>query len=401
MSYVFISYSHKDSEYAYRLANAIEDSRISVWIDERIDYGEQWPDVIEEHVDNCSAFILLMTPNSKASSWVKSELSRAQRKKKKIFPLLLDGDEPWLSVESTQYVDVRNGKIPPQKFFNNLSKSVPSNRGKPENSIKERFLKIPAPFRFLILFVLFLVAVIEFSSLIENKSHGVGAPPDILPTATKGTTLDNLSIPPEEMPLFFFPTTPGSSWTFSYVEQLESWHDNTMSIDTESGTFSVQIVMYQTGLSDRVHMVGYENSRENFLAPCYPNSNANFDVDYWYIFDEKDVYVSCDRIDMNKLATDLVRNESPNREPEYSFPFIVGKEWPDDTGYSWRVDAQVSIEVPAGKFSGCYRIVLWTGPDEIIKWICPDVGLVTMQYSHHGSVHDYRAELTDYNIGPK
>ena len=48
MPYIFISYSHTDSKYAHRLAEALEQHGVSVWIDDRIDYGTQWPHVIQE-----------------------------------------------------------------------------------------------------------------------------------------------------------------------------------------------------------------------------------------------------------------------------------------------------------------------------------------------------------------
>jgi hypothetical protein len=128
--YIFISYSHDDKGYAHRLAEALEQEGLSAWIDDRIDYGTQWPDIIEEHLDSSSAFVVIMTPRSHQSNWVKNELSRAQRKGKPIYPLLLEGDEPWLSVEATQYVDVRSGAMPPQDFYENLAQFIP--RRKPE-----------------------------------------------------------------------------------------------------------------------------------------------------------------------------------------------------------------------------------------------------------------------------
>ncbi len=88
-----------------------------VWIDARLDYGSQWPHEIQKQLDNCSAFIVIMSPRSYASEWVQSELQRAKRKLKPVFPLLLEGDEPWLSVESTQFYDVRGGKLPDERFF--------------------------------------------------------------------------------------------------------------------------------------------------------------------------------------------------------------------------------------------------------------------------------------------
>ena len=43
MSHIFISYSHDDSDYAHRLVRELEQEGFTAWIDERIDYGTQWP----------------------------------------------------------------------------------------------------------------------------------------------------------------------------------------------------------------------------------------------------------------------------------------------------------------------------------------------------------------------
>jgi hypothetical protein len=96
----------------------------SVWIDDRIDYGSQWPREIQKHLDSCDAFILIMSPRSFASEWVLSELQRAKRKAKPVFPLLLEGNETWLSVESTQYYDVRNWNVPDTEFYSDLKQAV-------------------------------------------------------------------------------------------------------------------------------------------------------------------------------------------------------------------------------------------------------------------------------------
>ena len=122
MGHIFVSYSHKDTKYAHELAASLQSMGFEVWIDERLDYGAQWPQELQKQLDGCSAFILIMSRNSYASEWVQSELQRAKRKLKPIFPLLLDGDEPWLSVESTQYYDVREAANPDPKFYSDLKK---------------------------------------------------------------------------------------------------------------------------------------------------------------------------------------------------------------------------------------------------------------------------------------
>lgn len=124
MGHVFISYSHKDTRYAHGLADHFRNMGFDTWIDERLDYGSQWPHEIQRQLDSCDAFILIMTPRSFASEWVQSELQRAKRKRKPIFPVLLEGEEPWLSVESTQFYDVRDGKLPGDEFYADLRQAM-------------------------------------------------------------------------------------------------------------------------------------------------------------------------------------------------------------------------------------------------------------------------------------
>ena len=124
MGHIFISYSHKDTTYAHGLADHLRNMGFDIWMDERLDYGSQWPLEIQKQLDACAAFILIMTPRAFASDWVQSELQRAKRKLKPIFPLLLEGNEPWLSVESTQYYDVRGEKFPDTRFYSAIKRVV-------------------------------------------------------------------------------------------------------------------------------------------------------------------------------------------------------------------------------------------------------------------------------------
>jgi len=116
MSYVFISYSHADEDYALALEASLRQHEIGVWRDSTIDYGSEWPDVIEDHLDRSTAVVLIMSVNSKKSRWVKNELTRAQRKGIPLFPVLLSG-ETWLPLETTQYIDARDRSLPTADFL--------------------------------------------------------------------------------------------------------------------------------------------------------------------------------------------------------------------------------------------------------------------------------------------
>ena len=129
MSHIFISYNRSDTEYAHRLADVLQERGFNVWIDARLDYGTQWPHELQRQLDACGAFIVIMSPRSFESEWVQSELQRARRKLKPIFPLLLEGDEPWLSVESTQFYDVRGARLPDARFYSALERVVTSGNG--------------------------------------------------------------------------------------------------------------------------------------------------------------------------------------------------------------------------------------------------------------------------------
>jgi formylglycine-generating enzyme required for sulfatase activity len=124
MGHVFISYSHKNTKYAHRFADELQEKGIDVWIDERLDYGSTWPQEIQKQLDSCNAFIVIMSSHSFESQWVQNELNRAKRLGKPIYPLLLDGDGPWLSVESTQFADVRDGSFPKEKFYTTLERVI-------------------------------------------------------------------------------------------------------------------------------------------------------------------------------------------------------------------------------------------------------------------------------------
>jgi formylglycine-generating enzyme required for sulfatase activity len=130
MSHIFISYSHYDKEYVEKLQEALRHEGFNVWTDEGIPYGNQWPTIIEKHLDESDAFIVVMSRNSRNSGMVQNECTRARELKKPVFPLLLDGNT-WLIFQATQYFDVRGGSLPTEKFYKWLEVATPRNKTSP------------------------------------------------------------------------------------------------------------------------------------------------------------------------------------------------------------------------------------------------------------------------------
>ncbi|MBN8634375.1 MAG: toll/interleukin-1 receptor domain-containing protein, partial [Anaerolineae bacterium] len=103
MSTVFMSYSHKDQEYALSVKQQLTAAGFDVWFDtSKLEAGYQWKTHILEAIRTCSAMVVIATPNSAASHWVMREISYAVEFDKLIIPLLAPQDKPPLIFGSRQ-----------------------------------------------------------------------------------------------------------------------------------------------------------------------------------------------------------------------------------------------------------------------------------------------------------
>lgn len=74
MSYIFISYSKKDIDFARRLRKLLRDEGFAVWMDEQvIEPSDDWWETIEGGIIGCAAFMIVMTTESRQSRWVRRE----------------------------------------------------------------------------------------------------------------------------------------------------------------------------------------------------------------------------------------------------------------------------------------------------------------------------------------
>ncbi len=118
--HVFISYSRADKLYAEALYVDLQKRSIPIWKDNQIEVSDIWWDEIEKAIRNSFAFIVIMSPKSKQSAWVKKEIHLAQDLELPIFPLLLKGDRfPLLG--DIQFENVTNGLLPTEKFYTKLN----------------------------------------------------------------------------------------------------------------------------------------------------------------------------------------------------------------------------------------------------------------------------------------
>lgn len=106
MTHIFISYSSANRAFALRLVENLEHF-FKVWIDrEGLDGGAEWEQAIDEALKDCAVFVVLVSPESNDSQWVRRETIRAEQLKKIRIPILIEGELP-LRLLDIQFVDFR------------------------------------------------------------------------------------------------------------------------------------------------------------------------------------------------------------------------------------------------------------------------------------------------------
>jgi len=111
-NHVFISYSRRDDAVMHRMVKHLRKQGIKAWVDnEKLVIGTPvWEEEIENAIKVASAVVVVLSPDSKKSVWVRREVSFAERYKKRIFPIMVAGDEDTsitLRLITNQYVDIR------------------------------------------------------------------------------------------------------------------------------------------------------------------------------------------------------------------------------------------------------------------------------------------------------
>lgn len=78
---IFVSYSRDDRSAAQRISARLEQEGFSVWWDAAIHSGESFDEVIEQQLRAAKAAVVLWSPRSVTSRWVRAEATLADRRK--------------------------------------------------------------------------------------------------------------------------------------------------------------------------------------------------------------------------------------------------------------------------------------------------------------------------------
>ncbi|MBQ8689379.1 MAG: leucine-rich repeat protein [Clostridia bacterium] len=88
--YIFISYSHADTDEVYSFLKYIEREKFRFWYDDTMEIGEDFREELRTKIEGCSAFLLFISKASMNSKYCGMEIITAYKNNKKIYPIYLD-----------------------------------------------------------------------------------------------------------------------------------------------------------------------------------------------------------------------------------------------------------------------------------------------------------------------
>jgi len=118
MQQIFISYSRKDMSFVRKLAGDLEKAGYDVWWDlTDLRGGDDWVRVIPAAIESSQHFIIVLSPNSVESEWVRKEYTQALSLRRKIIPLMLEATGVPFALNTINYVNFTSG----DEYVNNFN----------------------------------------------------------------------------------------------------------------------------------------------------------------------------------------------------------------------------------------------------------------------------------------
>ena len=114
---VFISYGDADRDYVLRLVAYLAQAGIGSYND--ADSAGQRVDAHARQIDDCGAFIVVMSPESLSSASVNNDVYLARSRGKTMHQVLLRG-EPFVTLRNAVYFDATDGRMPDAAFVGQL-----------------------------------------------------------------------------------------------------------------------------------------------------------------------------------------------------------------------------------------------------------------------------------------
>jgi hypothetical protein len=166
---VFISYSRKDIDFVRKLAGDLESAGYDVWWDlSDLRGGDDWVNTIPAAIASSQYVIVVLTPDSVESQWVRKEYTQALSLHKKIIPILLKPGNVPFALNTINFVNFTSGEYADR--FKELLSALDFTGKPPEVapyrkallSLPPAFLKFGIPVGIAILLLLVILARAAF-----------------------------------------------------------------------------------------------------------------------------------------------------------------------------------------------------------------------------------------------
>lgn len=203
MQNIFMSYSRKDADFARKLAADLEKAGYDVWWDiTDLRGGDDWVRMIPDAIKSSQYVIVVLSPNSVESEWVKKEYTQALGLHKKIIPIMLVPTSVPFALNTINFADFSIGEYADN--FKNLL--VPLGyTGEPPvvAPYKKALLSLPPTFvKYGIPVLIGLIILLAFVLIPRlNPSET----PTVTPSLASSATLTNT---PESPTITSSPTNP-------------------------------------------------------------------------------------------------------------------------------------------------------------------------------------------------
>jgi TolB-like protein len=103
--YVFLSYARADRTKARAIVSALEAQGLRIWWDGLVEGGHEFADKIEEALNSADVVVVLWSPASVHSHWVRDEAA-AGRDRGRMVPVTIGGAEPPLGFRQIHHIDL-------------------------------------------------------------------------------------------------------------------------------------------------------------------------------------------------------------------------------------------------------------------------------------------------------
>ena len=167
MDKVFISYSRKDIDFARKLAGDLEKAGYDVWWDiTGLHGGDDWVSTIPAAIAASKYMIVVLTPNSIESTWVRKEYTHALNLRRKIVPIMLASTSVPFALNTLNYVNFMSGEY--EDNFKNLLAPIGFTGKPPEvkpyNKTKVMLLSVLRKYAIAIVIILILLLAFAWNS---------------------------------------------------------------------------------------------------------------------------------------------------------------------------------------------------------------------------------------------